>query len=148
MQRCRRCGSRRSAAALLIGFGICKLARPRHPRWVGMRVGFRDLTLWSFLMATAHGAGLMLLPVFLLGSGAVAGHEHGHAHAAAAPWLTSAPLWAAAVGVHTLAMLAVSATIALLVYYKLGLAALRSAWFDLDRVWAVAIIASGILLLL
>ncbi len=54
-------------AAVLIGFGILKLVRPRHPRWVGMRVGFRDLTLWSFLMATAHGAGLMLLPVFLLG---------------------------------------------------------------------------------
>src|SRR5262245_54788520 len=52
-------------AGALIGFGILKLARPRHPRWVGMRVGFRDLLLWSFLKATAHGAGLMLLPVFL-----------------------------------------------------------------------------------
>ncbi len=51
------------AAAVLIGFGIYRLVRTRHPRWVGMRVGFRDLTLWSFLMASAHGAGLMLVPV-------------------------------------------------------------------------------------
>jgi len=138
----------RSVAGLLIGFGVWKLVRPRHPRWVGMRVGFGDLTAWSFLMATAHGAGLMLLPVFLLGSAAIPAHQHGHALAEAAPWLTSAPLWAAAVGVHTLTMLAVSATIALLVYYKVGLAALRRAWLDLDRVWAVAIIASGTVLLL
>src|SRR5689334_11333419 len=55
-------------AAALVAFGVLKLVRPRHPRWVGMRVGFRDLTWWSFLMATAHGAGLMLLPVFLLGA--------------------------------------------------------------------------------
>jgi hypothetical protein len=54
-------------AALLVGFGLFKLIRPRHPRWVGMRVGAKDLVVWSFLMATAHGAGLMLLPVFLLG---------------------------------------------------------------------------------
>jgi hypothetical protein len=53
------------AAAVLIGFGVYRLVRARHPRWVGMRVGFRDLTLWSFLMASAHGAGLMLVPVFL-----------------------------------------------------------------------------------
>ena len=54
-----------AAAAVLIGFGVYRLVRARHPRWVGMRVGFRDLTLWSFLMASAHGAGLMLVPVFL-----------------------------------------------------------------------------------
>ncbi len=54
-----------SAAAMLVGFGAYRLVRARHPRWVGMRVGFRDLTLWSFLMASAHGAGLMLVPVFL-----------------------------------------------------------------------------------
>ncbi len=47
-----------SAAAVLLGYGVYKLLRSRHPRWVGMRVGFGDLTLWSFLMASAHGAGL------------------------------------------------------------------------------------------
>src|SRR6266700_814779 len=54
-----------TAAALLFGFGMYRLFRSRHPNWVGMRVGFRDLTLWSFIMASAHGAGLMLIPLFL-----------------------------------------------------------------------------------
>ena len=49
----------------LVSFGIYKLVRSSHPRWVGMRVGFRDLTAWSFLMASAHGAGLMLVPILL-----------------------------------------------------------------------------------
>jgi hypothetical protein len=57
-------------AALLVGLGIYSLVKHWHPRWVRMQVGFRDLTFWSFLMASAHGAGLMVLP-FLLGSGAV-----------------------------------------------------------------------------
>ncbi|MCI0624164.1 MAG: hypothetical protein L0387_21365 [Acidobacteria bacterium] len=56
---------RYGAAGILFGFGFYRLIRSRHLAWVGMRVGFRDLTLWSFLMATAHGAGLMLVPVLL-----------------------------------------------------------------------------------
>jgi hypothetical protein len=131
----------RGTALALVAFGLWKLARPRHPRWVGMRVGFRDLTVWSFVMATAHGAGLMLLPVFLLGYAT----EHGHAahmHAAAHPssWST----WLAAVGVHTAAMLGASAAVALVVYHKVGLAVLRRAWLDLDRVWAFALVAAGV----
>ena len=72
-------------AAILIGLGIRRLMRHRHPRWVRMRVGFRDLVTWSFLMASAHGAGLMVLPV-LLGSSAVhaANQMPGHGHASAA----------------------------------------------------------------
>ena len=54
-----------SAAAILFAFGLYRLFRSRHPNWVGMRVGFGDLTLWSFIMASAHGAGLMLIPLFL-----------------------------------------------------------------------------------
>src|SRR5947207_8006007 len=53
------------AATILFGFGLYRLVRARHPNWVGMRVGFRDLTVWSFVMASAHGAGLMLIPLFL-----------------------------------------------------------------------------------
>src|SRR5262247_4025478 len=53
------------AVAVLIGFGCYRLIRSRHPKWVGMRVGFSDLTLWSFMMASAHGAGLMLAPIIL-----------------------------------------------------------------------------------
>ena len=54
-----------AAAAILFAFGLYRLFRSRHPTWVGMRVGFGDLTLWSFVMASAHGAGLMLIPLFL-----------------------------------------------------------------------------------
>src|SRR5690349_6022718 len=63
-------------AGALMGLGVYKLIRSRHFRWGGMQVGFRDLTIWSFLMASAHGAGLMVLPVFLAG-------PHAHHHAAA-----------------------------------------------------------------
>src|SRR5437870_6036037 len=63
-------------AALLGAFGLWRLVRARHPRWVGMRVGFRDLMLWSFLMATAHGAGLMIVPILL---GWPDGNHAGHA---------------------------------------------------------------------
>jgi hypothetical protein len=128
-------------AILLVGFGLWKLVRPRHPRWVGMRVGFRDLVLWSFLMATAHGAGLMVLPVFLLASAPAAGHEHHGAGLA----LTSWGGYVAAVGLHTLCMLLVAGAIALVVYHKLGLSLLRQSWFNLDRAWAAALIAAGVL---
>jgi hypothetical protein len=130
-------------AAVLIGFGILKLVRPRHPRWVGMRVGFRDLTLWSFLMATAHGAGLMLLPVFLLGENTPPCHGPS-CHQAAGLTLTSWPGYLAAVALHTGAMLFTAGGIALLVYYKFGVSLLRQTWFNLDRAWAVAMIIAGV----
>lgn len=57
-----------AAAAILFAFGLYRLFRSRHPKWIGMRVGFGDLTLWSFIMASAHGAGLMLVPLFLASS--------------------------------------------------------------------------------
>ncbi|MFN8472675.1 MAG: hypothetical protein U0822_10830 [Anaerolineae bacterium] len=206
----------------LIGFGLYKLVAPMsHPRWVGMRVSFRDLVVWSFLMATAHGAGFMLAPVLLhmtpttlpqaayaappaaivsvaqttaaedgsycpplrdLGQAASAtdhtdyahhGMDHGTSQAvyqeAGEPGQTVAlsagghmdhmahagelsavgtPLpfaeaWA--VGVHTLAMFGVMAVVAVVVFEKLGLAILRRAWFNLDRMWAVALIGAGVL---
>ena len=76
-------------AALLFGLGIFSLVRHHHPRWVRMQVGFRDLTVWSFLMASAHGAGLMLLPV-LLGSRTVEAADHmaGHHHTSRPPALS------------------------------------------------------------
>src|SRR6185436_18504465 len=91
-------------AAVLIGLGIQCLVRHRHPRWVRMRVGFRDLVVWSFLMASAHGAGLMVLPV-LLGSSSVQAADqmtgHNHASAAASPIAGLV-----ATGVHTIGYLA------------------------------------------
>ncbi|HVK68907.1 MAG TPA: hypothetical protein VM694_30835 [Polyangium sp.] len=133
---------------VLVGFGIFKLVRPRHPRWVGMRVNARDLVVWSFLMATAHGAGLMLLPVFVLGEDNPAPCHGPSCHDAAGISLSSPSGYLAAILLHTLAMLAVSALVALVVYYKVGLAMLRRAWFDLDRVWAGALILAGVLGLL
>jgi hypothetical protein len=142
---------RYGAAALLFGFGLYRLVRARHPKWVGMRVGFRDLTVWSFLMASAHGAGLMLVPV-LLGppedeqAAAHAMTSHGaHLQMAA----SAGPLeWVAAVFVHTVGYLAVAVLVALLVYEKLGLALLGRTWFNVDVLWMIALMISGVLVLL
>jgi len=127
-----------ATAALLIGFGLARLVRHRHPRWVGMRVGFRDLTAWSFLMATAHGAGLMLVPLFVVDA------ARPSCHAAAGLALAGPADYVVAALVHTLAMLATAGSIALVVYHKLGVALLRRAWFNLDGLWALALNAAGL----
>jgi hypothetical protein len=109
------------AAGSLVAFGVFKFVRPRsHPRWVGMRVTPPELALWSFLMSSAHGAGLMLFPV-LLGL-----HAHTHDDAAALD-LGSGSLAqdAAAVLVHMAAMLVVMGGVALIVYEKVGVGFLR-----------------------
>ncbi len=134
-------------ASAVVVFGLYKLLAPMsHPRWVGMRVGARDLTVWSFLMATAHGAGLMLVPV-LLDLPIVHAHAAADAHADHALMMTTPGVLTgaelAAVGVHTAAMYLAMAAIALLVFEKMGVAILRRAWFNLDRVWAGALIAAG-----
>jgi hypothetical protein len=121
-----------AVAVALVGFGLYKLIRSRHFHWGGMRVGFRELTIWSFLMASAHGAGLMVLPAVLAGSDA---HHHAAARGAAdGVWATL---------IHTLGYLTVTAAVALLVYKKFGLALLRRAWFNLDLIWAIALVATG-----
>ena len=130
-------------AGVLILFGLYKLARRRHPRWVGMRVGFRDLTAWSFLMASAHGAGLMLIPVLLKVSSTE--QMHGSTHNATMAGSTTADL--AMVGLHTLAMFAVMATVAFVVYEKLGVLILKRAWFNVDILWAGALVAAGVITL-
>jgi hypothetical protein len=119
-------------AAVLVGLGLYKLIRSRHFHWGGMQVGFRELTIWSFLMASAHGAGLMVLPVVLAG-------PHAHHHAAAQGVANG--VWATLI--HTLGYLTVTAAVALLVYQKFGLALLRRAWFNLDLIWAIALVATG-----
>ena len=132
------------SAAVLGVFGLYRLMRSRHPRWVGMRVDFRDLVLWSFLMASAHGAGLMLVPILL--QWPAQDYAHARIIATLSPRvIAKAPaLVVAAVGVHTLSMLLVTAAVAGLVYEKLGLAMLRQAWFNIDMVWALALIVSGL----
>jgi hypothetical protein len=128
-------------AVVLVGFGLYKLLRPRaHPRWVGMRLSLRDLALWSFLMSSAHGAGLMLWPVLLGLPGPAGAADLADLAVAEAGALQAA----GAVVVHTGAMLAVMATVALLVYEKLGVGVLRRAWINLDRLWAGAVVVAGV----
>jgi hypothetical protein len=133
-------------AIILFGLGIFSLLGHYHPRWVRMRVDFKDLTIWSFLMASAHGAGLMVLPV-LLGTSAVQAAESmaGHHHTPAATSPLAALL---ATAVHTIAYLAVTGLIAWAVYSKLGLGTLRKAWFNLDVVWGIALVVTSLVTLL
>ena len=130
----------------LVALGVYRLWRHRHPRGAGMQVGFRDLALWSFLMASAHGAGFMVLPFVMPATATVAAAGHHHAHHAAAAATTAAA--AAAVGVHTAAYFAVMVLAAWLVYRKLGLSLLRTAWFNLDWLWAGALVLTGLAVLL
>ncbi|MCG8349658.1 MAG: hypothetical protein MI924_17985 [Chloroflexales bacterium] len=127
-------------AAVLLAFGAYKVFNYyRHPRWVGMKVGMRDLTAWSFLMAMAHGAGLMVAPTLV-----------SVAYICGTPGIpvslgTGLVL---AVGVHTLAMLVVMAAVAWVVYTRLGLMVLRQSWINFDLIWAVALLLVGSLALL
>lgn len=138
-------------AGALILFGMYKLIRRKHPRWVGMRVCFRDLTAWSFIMASAHGAGLMLVPVLLELSGAMQEAEHraheAHEHRGHSVhlFLTDPATLAdfAAVGLHTLAMFATMAAVALVVYDRLSLMILKRTWFNVDLLWAGALVVAG-----
>ncbi len=126
-----------AAAAMLFAFGIwLVLRRRKHPRWVGMRLGFRDLTVWSFVMSTAHGAGLMLLPVLVGGAAAQADMRH-HAH-------HTLQGGSVALAAHTGAMFLVMGAIALAVYRVLGVGFLRKAWINFDLVWTAAIFIAAV----
>jgi hypothetical protein len=126
-----------AVAVILIGFGMYRIVSKNHPRFGGMQVGFRDLTVWSFLMACAHGAGLMLLPVLLGMSAVGAGHE---SHISAFP---SVKMQLVAVATHTCGYLLLTGTIAWIVFSRLGVSVLRKAWLNLDFVWALALIATA-----
>ena len=130
-----------TAGVLLVGWAIYYLAYGhRHRVRIGMTTGMVGLGVWSFLMATAHGAGLMLVPVLIPLCVA----------ASPARELTatgSLPIALAAVGVHTAAMLAVTLAMALSVYEWLGLSFLRRGWINFDLIWAAALVATGIVLI-
>ncbi len=138
-----------AAAAILFAFGLYRLLRSRHPNWVGMRVGFGDLTLWSFIMASAHGAGLMLVPFFLPSPAAGESHHHDahQMHAWAFANFNAPSLLIAAVAVHTLGYLLTTALVAFVVYEKVGVAILRHAWFNLDLIWMLALMITGVFVL-
>ena len=127
-------------AVALVLFGAFRLLKPRaHPRWVGMRIGLGELVLWSFLMSSAHGAGLMLFPVILGLSPSAPAADIPVVGLDAGTLLENV----AAVFVHTGAMLLSMAAVAVVVYEKLGVGVLRRAWLNLDVLWAVAIITAG-----
>ena len=135
-------------AAMLISIGLYRLWRHRHPRFGGMQVGFRDLTVWSFLMASAHGAGLMVLPFLMRPSAALSAASAAHTHHIASATTNVAAANALAVAVHTMTYLVVMTLAAWVVYRKVGLGLLRTAWFNMDWAWAAALVATGIVVLL
>jgi hypothetical protein len=144
-------------AAALLAVGVDGLVRHRHVRLGGMRVSAPELTTWSFLMASAHGAGLMVLP-FVLGATApglaAAPHQHEHHQAALGGGPTAAVLAAGFGGVdavavvaplvHTLGYLVVTGALAAVVYEKVGLGILRRAWINLNVIWAAAMVGAAV----
>jgi hypothetical protein len=139
-----------AAGVALIAFGLFRFVKPRaHFRWVRMTVNRRELGWWSFLMSTAHGAGLMVAPV-LIGAGAASeasASSSNHALAMAESGGLSLAGGALAITLHVAAMLAVMAVVALVVYDKVGVAVLKKAWINLDAVWAGAFVLAGVLTL-
>jgi hypothetical protein len=131
-------------AAIIFAVGIYRLARASHPRGAGLRVGGRDLFVWSFLMASAHGAGLMLIPVLLA--------RPSMSHTMDDSVRNSLPLTVVLLSilVHTTAMLVIAGILALAffgLYEKVGLKVLRHTWFNFDFVWAGALIIAAIAVL-
>jgi hypothetical protein len=131
-------------AAVLVSLGVWRFFRHRHRRWTGMRVSMGGLTMWSFLMATAHGAGLMVVPVFMGMSIAAAGDHAHHLHDASA----GAGAAVLATGLHAVGYLTVTAIVSVMVFDWLGVGILRRAWFNLDLIWSAALVATGLLTLM
>lgn len=130
------------AGVLVIAVGIYLLINRRHPRFLA-RIKPTQLALWSFAVATAHGAGLMLVPIYLGMSGGEGPHAH---HAQEAAQLGSGFVTAISVAIiHTLAMFLSGGVIAFFVYEWFGLTFISKSWFNLDVVWALSLILVGAL---
>jgi hypothetical protein len=127
-------------AVTLAALGVYRLVRHSHFTTGGMRVGMRGLTVWSFLMASCHGAGLMVLPAFF---GMTAAAQGASCHVAGAAPTTTAMAISATL-VHGAGYLIVTAAAAWVVFARLGVGLLRRAWFNLDLIWAFALIATGV----
>ncbi len=143
-------GLRWIVAGVLFALGVWKLVRTSHPRYGGMAVGSREVAVWSFLMASAHGAGLMVVPFLMrvVRPAATMGASHaGHgAHtanlASVLPPAPAAGLFVALV--HTAGYLLVTGLVAVVVYERLGLRLLGKAWLNVDRLWAGALVATAL----
>jgi hypothetical protein len=130
-----------ATAALLIGLGLYRLIRSRHLNFGGMQVSARELTVWSFLMASAHGAGLMVLPLVLPSARPAAPMHHLSAGMVDLVRIEWSGVWATAI--HTTGYLFVTGLIAVVVYEKVGVRFLRKAWVNLDLIWAIALVITG-----
>jgi hypothetical protein len=128
------------AGLLVITMGIYLLINRRHPKILA-RIHPARLALWSFLAAMAHGAGLMLVPIFL-GICAVGADETGHAAAQSLMGNNVTTAFIVAF-VHTFSMTIAGAVVALIIYLWLGLKFLSKTWFNLDLVWALSLILVG-----
>ena len=130
------------AGILVIALGIYLLINRRHPRFLA-RVKPSRLGLWSFLAAIAHGAGLMLVPIYL-GICAVAELDAGHTAAYALMGSNVGVAFAVATA-HTAAMMLAGRVLAAGMYFWLGLKFLSKTWFNLDVVWALSLISVGVI---
>jgi len=128
------------ASAAVIAFGVFRLVNRRHPRALA-RIRPTQLALWSFAIATAHGAGLMLLPIYL---GLCSTEDLDTAHRASSILMAQNAATAVLVSLaHTLSMVTAGGVIALIVYGWLGLKFISRSWFNLDFVWAMSLILIG-----
>jgi hypothetical protein len=137
-----------ATAAILFSVGAYRLFRSSHPRGARMRAGGKDLFYWSFLMASVHGAGLMLAPVLL--AQPMLGMDHSLHSAHAIPLSATPAVLALAVVFHTVSLLFVAGTLALLFYRsyeKFGLSLLQHAWLNFDLLWAIALLVAAVLAL-
>jgi hypothetical protein len=137
-------------AGALVALGIRHLLRHRHPCWGSMRIGMAGLTIWSFLVATAHGAGLMVLPVWLGMQSATAAHVHhaeslGMMHGGSVAGADQFAAGLLATAIHGTGYLLITALAAWVVFTTVGVGLLRKAWINLDLIWAIALIVSGCL---
>src|SRR5215470_3448371 len=138
-------------AAILFGVGLYRIVRARHPRGAGMRAGWWQLCFWSFLMASSHGAGLMLIPVLLAHPGHPISHHSAGAIATDALSMHPSSFLLMAVVVHTVSLLLVAGGLAVLFYQaydKYGLSLLRKTWFNFDFLWALALFVAALAALL
>lgn len=130
-------------AGVLLAFACLRIVRRGHPRFGGMRVGPRDLAIWSFLMASAHGAGLMVapfaIPITTNQQMAHAGH-----FATSASVATMGIGGAEAALLHTAGYLGVTATLAVVVFSRAGLGSLRRAWINIDLIWTALLLLTAV----
>ena len=131
-----------AVGGVLLAYGLWQLVRARHKSWAGMRLSRWGLARWSFVMSSAHGAGLMVLPVIVVplyadqGLDTSSGLLHGLA------------IGATAAAVHSVAMILMTDTVAVLVHDILGLSVLRKWWVNVDKLWAFSLVGAGTVVLL